>query len=42
MVKRRGEENPNPPFPGGLTTQERQERLMLSSAVAGPFFLRAT
>lgn len=36
---RKGEENPNPPFPGGLTTQERQERLMLSSTVAGPFFL---
>lgn len=35
----REKENPNSPFPGGLTTQERQERLMLSSTVVGLFFL---
>jgi len=35
----RGKQNLSSPFPGGFTTQERQERLMLSSAVADPFFL---
>lgn len=36
-VERKGESECS--FPRGLTTQERQERLMLSSVVVDPFFL---